>query len=226
MIVSHKHKFIFIKTYKTAGTSLEVLLSRSLGENDVSTPFGIEHPEHIVRNFKGVWQPTRELLHGNRSDRVSCIKDLIARRQFYNHIPARIVQYRLSKKVWKDYFKFCVERNPWDKTISLYYMQKANFTPEISLSEYIRQGHHCRNFQQYTDLNGRIIIDRVLKYESLNEELRDVLGMLGIPFSGSLEVRAKAHFRTERLGYMSELTKSEREIIAAAHADEISAHGY
>src|SRR5437762_6689028 len=39
MIISHKHKFIFIKTVKTAGTSLEVFLSQHCGPDDVLTPF-------------------------------------------------------------------------------------------------------------------------------------------------------------------------------------------
>ena len=38
MIVSHKHKFIFLKTKKTAGTSIELALSRLCGPADVITP--------------------------------------------------------------------------------------------------------------------------------------------------------------------------------------------
>ena len=39
MIVSHKHKFIFIKTKKTAGTAIEAALSELCGPQDVITPF-------------------------------------------------------------------------------------------------------------------------------------------------------------------------------------------
>lgn len=39
MIISHKHNFIFIKTAKTAGSSIEAYLSPFCGESDIVTPF-------------------------------------------------------------------------------------------------------------------------------------------------------------------------------------------
>jgi len=38
MIVSHEHKFIFLKTKKTAGTSIELALTELCGPEDVITP--------------------------------------------------------------------------------------------------------------------------------------------------------------------------------------------
>jgi hypothetical protein len=38
MIVSHEHKFIFLKTKKTAGTSIELALSELCGTDDVIAP--------------------------------------------------------------------------------------------------------------------------------------------------------------------------------------------
>jgi hypothetical protein len=40
VIVSHKHKFIFLKTNKAAGTSTEMALSRFCGPDDIITSFG------------------------------------------------------------------------------------------------------------------------------------------------------------------------------------------
>ena len=38
MIISHEHKFIFLKTKKTAGTSIELALSQLCGPDDVIPP--------------------------------------------------------------------------------------------------------------------------------------------------------------------------------------------
>ncbi len=42
MIISHKYKFIFLKTKKTAGTSIEISLSRYCGDKDIITPIMFE----------------------------------------------------------------------------------------------------------------------------------------------------------------------------------------
>ena len=37
MIVSHKNRFIFLKTRKTAGSSIEIALSKHCGPEDIIT---------------------------------------------------------------------------------------------------------------------------------------------------------------------------------------------
>jgi hypothetical protein len=50
MIISHKHKFIFIKTFKVSGTSMEIALSNYLGKQDIITPINLE--DEILRYKK------------------------------------------------------------------------------------------------------------------------------------------------------------------------------
>ncbi len=53
MILSHKNRFIFIKTRKTAGTSIEAYLRNFLGENDIATPFG----KFKGQNLQSIYNP-------------------------------------------------------------------------------------------------------------------------------------------------------------------------
>ena len=54
MILSHKNKFIFIKSFKTASTSLEIALSKYCGEKDIITPI-VSEDEKIRKmiGYKG-----------------------------------------------------------------------------------------------------------------------------------------------------------------------------
>ncbi|MGB9989633.1 hypothetical protein [Pseudoduganella rhizocola] len=205
MIISHKHCFIFVKTMKTAGTSIEVFLSSHCGEDDVVTPISPHVDPHRPRNHEG----------------------------FYNHMPARDIRARAGGQVWEDYFTFCVERNPWDKVLSHYFMTKNSpahnlgLGPDITLDRYLERGPMCLNHPHYLAEDGQtILVDRVLRYESLDVELGEVLPMLGIPFSGDLGVRAKSGYRTDRRHYREVLTPSQAAAIETMYRREIDLFGY
>lgn len=78
MIISHKHKFIFVKTRKTAGTSVEIALSRHLGPDDIITPISPDDeklraercdlgPQHYLETSLWNYSPrdwVRRMRHG------------------------------------------------------------------------------------------------------------------------------------------------------------------
>ena len=193
MIISHKHKFIFIKTKKTAGTSLEIFLSNICGLDDIVTPFSNPEEGHEPRNFKGIINPFVKSKNASYKELKSSFKDFLSSKKFYNHISAELVRSRVPKNIWNSYFKFAVDRNPYDKTISHFSMRKALGKCE-SLDDYFNQKDFCLNMPYYCDSGGSLMVDKLLKYESLDSELQDVLNQLSINETVSL-VRAKGHYR-------------------------------
>jgi hypothetical protein len=223
LILSHRYKFIFIKTRKTAGTSIEVFLSQCCGEDDVVTPILPYVEPHKARNYKGIWNPEIVEKRGHRIR--SPLVNFLRRNEFYNHMDARAIRSRISREIWNGYFKFCVERNPWDKTLSHYHMVNANAGGTLTLDEYIDRGSFCINYPLYTDRNGKMMVDKVIRYESLISELAKVFDKLGIPFEGTLGVRAKSDYRRDRRPYDEVFDARQREVIEKAFSREIELHG-
>jgi hypothetical protein len=200
MIISHRHRFIFVKTFKTAGTSIEVFLSRHCGPLDVLTPIDPPVEGHEPRNHL----------------------------EFFNHIAAAQVRDIVGPRVWDDYFKFCVERNPWDKTLSYYHMMNQRQGGTWTFEQFLEGDDFPVNHPKYTEPGdaGRIIVDRVLHYERLDEELAGVFRDLRIPFGGSLGVHAKSEYRMDRRPYREVYTAPQAERVAQIFAQERALHGY
>ena len=227
MILSHRHKFIFIKTAKTAGTSIEVFLSKHCGPDDIVTPIAPPVEGHQPRNFEGFINPLPEILERPGKVLSALRHSFTTRQKFYNHMPAREVKQRVPADVWNDYFKFCVERNPWDKTLSHYHMHAAREGGSLTLNEYLARGRFPVNYFRYTDRSGtRIIVDRVVRYEDLLSELHEIFAQLNIPFDGSLGAAAKSEYRTDRRPYREVFTHEQRRLIEKRFAKEIELHGY
>ena len=227
MILSHKYRFIFIKTAKTAGTSIEVFLSRHCGPQDIVTPIAPPLEGHQPRNYEGFINPIAEILE--RPGRLFSVlhHTMTSGTKFYNHMPAREVKNRVPAKVWNRYFKFCVERNPWDKVLSHYHMHAARAGGALSLDEYLARGQFPINYFRYMDRSGeKLIVDRVVRYESLLAELREVFAYLNIPFDGTLGVAAKSDYRADRRPYQEVFKDEQRQLIEKAFAKEIELHRY
>jgi len=227
MIISHKYKFIFIKTAKTAGTSIEVFLSQQCGPMDIVTPIAPPIAGHKPRNYQGFINPIPEILERPHKLLPALRYAITGREKFYNHMPASLVQKRVPRRVWNSYFKFCVERNPWDKVLSHYHMHAAREGGSLSLDEYLARGRFPINDFRYTDRSGtKIIVDRVLRYENLLAELSEVFSRLDISFHGTLGVKAKSEYRTDRTPYRMVFNDEQRRIVENAFAREIELHGY
>lgn len=223
MIVCHEYKYIFLKTAKTAGTSLEIALSRYCGPNDIITP--ISPKDQKIR--KALGYPGPQNYCAPNADLKKLVKKHDRKKRYHNHMPARLAREFLGEEIWSTYYKFCFERNPWERVISSYYYRNQR-EPRPILAEFIESGtpHQLRRrgYDVYT-VDGEIAVDRVCLYENLAGELKIIEEQLGLP--GKLQLpRAKAQYRKDHRSYQEILDDEDVAKIGEIFRKEISLFGY
>jgi hypothetical protein len=212
VIVSHEHRFIFMKTLKTAGTSVEIELSRVCGPDDIVTPLPAD--DEVLRAERG-GRPGQNYEAPPLRERV------------HEHIRASKVRPIVGTEVWDSYFKFAIERNPWDAVVSLYYWMRRNDkvdTFERFLTMPNLEQLATRNYQAY-HLKGAIAVDRVLRYETLADEFAEVWRQLSLPGEPQLP-RAKAGARPEGSDFHDLYDADSAELVRRAFARQIEELGY
>jgi hypothetical protein len=221
MIVSHRHRFIFIKTAKTAGSSVERALKPFCGPDDVFTGAGpLSESANVKRGLRslGLYVP------GEIRRRFPQISG------FYAHMPARQVRSLVGPEVWNTYFKFSIERNPWDRQVSLFHYrhidrERGEFESYLT-SPFSRLFHNVRidNWEMYT-IGGEIAVDHVLRYENIASEFTALCVRLGVGDDVALpEVNVRRP--KERGVYRHYYTDRTREIVARWYRNEIAAFDY
>ncbi len=212
MIVCHEHRFIFMKTLKTAGTSVEIELSRVCGPGDIITPLPAD--DEVLRAERG----------GRPAQNYES-PPLVERLQ--EHVRAGKVRRVIGREIWDGYFKFAVDRNPWDAVVSLYYWMRRNEkvdTFERFLTMPNLEQLATRNYQAY-HVKGEVAVDRVLRFEHLTDDLAEVWSHLSLPGEPDLP-RAKAGARPQGSDFHDLYDADSAELVRRTFALQIKELGY
>jgi hypothetical protein len=226
VIISHSRRFIFLKTRKTAGSSVQMALAAACDAADIVVGDDSRGAGHDV--------------------------GLNIERAFSRNAHANLAQIRLAVPAgdWPSFFKFTFVRNPWDLVVSRYHWERKGKACSIDdfrrwLPAYVDadQAAPLRNDQGNivqrvwesgggfaNDLQSPFAFDGatlgvqfVGRYESLAEDLGTVCGMLGI-CPGPLP-RLKVGYR-EGKGYLAFYDTHASLLVRRAFACDIENFAY
>lgn len=163
MIISHKHKFIFVAIPKTATHAIRIALRPHL-EEEYLEQVGL----FIKKKFP--YETLASIDHG--------------------HIKCTEIEPVLGPEAWKDYYKFAVVRNPYDRFVSYCaFMNKNN--PDFEKNPQTYMYHALLNKKTHKhilftpqseficDQKGKLMVDEVGKYEHLQSFANRILDYFG-----------------------------------------------
>jgi len=200
VIISHEHKFIYFKSCKTAGTSIEVFLSAYCGAKDTITHIGEPTAEwHVARN------PKKFRKHDSALNVYLLLRDNLGHDKF------------------NEYYKFTSVRNPLDKMQSLFYFWKhkrnslvrnEDFNQFIARYDFahLRPVFHA----PYYKIWNKIITDDLIRYESLSADLKRLCGIFGFDYDDKYLLHYKKHERDDIV-----ITEQTKDIIRGKFKQEL-----
>lgn len=227
MIISHRHKFIFIKTRKTASTSVEIALSKFCGPTDIITRLTQKDEQKREKlGYRGAQNYKIPFSKYGLRDYLRALRQK-KRLNFYSHVGVDYIKKYIDTNIWESYYKFCFERNPWDKMVSWYYWCYPR-NPRPSFSDFVRSNlpKQIEGIDLYS-LNSKIAVDKVFYYENLNsamEEIKDYIGLNDVPILPP----TKASYRDPeyKSSYRELYSAEDKRIIEQLFSREIEAYDY
>ena len=236
MLVSHRKKFIYTKTIKTAGTSVESYFEQyCMPEGEWKESHSREEyvSETGIIGYRG---PNRKGL------------------TWYNHMPARKILKLVGPDIWESYYKFTVVRNPFDKLISEYFMldyrkKNRSLIEKISAMKrrilkrespidrvkgkteverfrsWIQEGGGSIDRDKYI-IGGQVCVDYFIRFDDLHEGLKHVCNNLRVPFEYSRIPKFKSGYRHQKIKIHDYYSKEIELIVKKKYAWELERFGY
>jgi len=214
MLISYRHKFLFVHIAKTGGTSIRAALN----------PYRFKDPYFIPRFI---------------CSKLSSFFDHSLGVKIPRHAKAIAAQEMLPRELYDNLFKFAFVRNPWDLQVSSYHhirRERPHLIKHIeNFEEFLEWKLDPKRPYQYIidtsitlqsdyviDLHGHIIVDFIGRYERLEKDFQEVCRRIGIR-PPKLPHRRKAADRRPYKEYYNNKTKS---LVSNHFRKDIELFGY
>ena len=224
---------------------MEIALSAFCGLDDIITPITpIDELKRLdanggARNYSSDPAAERAYLNTLQNAPLSVLATLCSPALiYYNHMPLRDV-IRLHGLDLSDYQVVCVERNPYAKIFS-WANHKLSFDAyqvggelradwhdvKRYLDEAITNGSIAavKNIERYRWPNG-LITARVMRFEKLTEDFKQLTADIGIDFHGTLP-HAKKGILADDINPRDVLRRQQIALINEMFHDEFETFGY
>lgn len=195
MLISYRHRFLFVHIAKTGGTSVRTALNREKWLD----------PWRIPLYF---------------CSRLSSLSGHRLGIKFPRHAKVIAAMEMLPNEFFDDLFKFAIVRNPWDLQVSSFHhirrerphlMQGMDdfetfmnwkLNPERPYQYHIDTSIEFQS-DYLIDLRGNIVVDFIGRYENLQEDFDSICEKVGIK-KRTLPFKRKATDRKDYRGYYSD----------------------
>ena len=223
MIISHKHKFVFIKTAKTGGSTIENILGDHLGNKDIASGSAYKDSGNISptmkRNFPNLDYP--DSLGG------------------YSHLPASLIYEKFfAGRKPKDYFVFTIERNSYDKAVSHWWwhtrrkkQMKGMPRSRIKFEDYLKRlikepdNNNPSCWRRYTDES--ICVDHIYQYDQWDQMFKDLSERFNLKININNTKNIRLKDSKKPFEHYSEAYKNnEQELVKQLFSHEIKHFGY
>jgi len=227
MLISHRKRFIYTKTGRSASTSVEVYfqpycyLDGQCPEITHGTP-QYEGDDGIV-GFRGKVNP---------GDNI----------KWWGHMPAEKIYSYIGPEIWNSYFKFCTIRNPFDKVLSHFHLDIRSREKEMSPEKFkiycaARGTNEIEIFRNWLLENsgtsrhnyviqGQVCMNFFVRCEKLHEDLSFVCEKIGVKYEPQKLPKLKHGLRKQKYNNADFYDRNSIEVIEQRYAWELEQFGY
>lgn len=224
MIVSYSRNFIFVKTKKTAGSTVEAVLAATIADGDIVTQEdGYKHPGSDEGFDEVALRRQRQEAKLTRRDERRGRKQAGG---FYTHMSAEEIRDLVDPAFWDRAVKLTVERHPYEKVVSqAYYRAFRDGSPDIErhLDRILRKATYAGH--PLWMIGDKVAVDVFLRQENLKADLDQLGARLGIAIPEELP-QLKAKSRLDRRPAREILSADQRRMVQETCRVEFETLGY